>query len=147
MTAVGSILIFTGFLCLFLEIYIVSFGLLTIGGLTLFITGALLLFDPSASDLHVPYSLIFSITAGVAIVAIIITVSVGRTLHQKETVGPAGMIGQRTKLIHSVAPNQEGKVFILGEYWNAIASESIEAGAEVEITDVNGLTVLVKKVS
>ena len=147
MTAVGSILIFAGFLCLFLEIYIVSFGLLTVGGLTLFITGALLLFDSSASDLRVPYSLIFSITAGVAIVAIIITISVGRTLRQKETVGPMGMIGQRTQLIHSVAPNQEGKVFILGEYWNAIASESIDAGSEVEIIEVNGLTVLIKKVS
>jgi membrane-bound serine protease (ClpP class) len=147
MTAVGSILIFAGFICLFLEIYIVSFGLLTVGGLALFITGAMLLFDPKASDLRVPYSLIFSISAGVAIVAVIITVSLSKTLRQKETVGPMAMIGQRTKLIHAVSPNQEGKIFILGEYWNALSSESIEADAEVEITDVNGLTVLVKRVS
>jgi membrane-bound serine protease (ClpP class) len=147
MTTVGSVLIFAGFVCLFLEIYIVSFGLLTIGGLALFITGSMLLFDPASSDLRVPYSLIFSISAGVAIVAIIITVSVGRTLRQKEAVGPMAMIGQRTKLLHSVTANQEGKVFILGEYWNATSSESIEAGNEVEITEVNGLTVLIKKVS
>ncbi len=146
-TLLGTVLIFCGFTCLFLEIYIVSFGMLTVGGLILFIMGSLLLFDPKSSDLAVPHSLIWSISAGVAIIAIIVSYSVGRTLKQPEVVGPMAMIGFKTKLIQATSAKQAGKIFFDGEYWNAHSAHPIEEGSEVEITEVNGLTVHVKKVS
>lgn len=146
-TLLGSLLILAGFTCLFLEIYIVSFGMLTVGGLTLFVMGALLLFDPKASDLTVPHSLIWSFCGGIGIIAIIISYSVGKTLKQPDIMGPLAMIGQQTTMVQPGTAAQPGKIFYNGEYWNAHSNETIEQGSTVEITDVNGLTVHVKKVS
>jgi membrane-bound serine protease (ClpP class) len=37
-----------------------------------------------------------------------------------------------------------GKVFVEGEYWNAVSETPIEPGHPVEIVAVNGLTLKVK---
>ena len=37
-----------------------------------------------------------------------------------------------------------GKVFVEGEYWNAVSDVPIEAGQPVEIVGINGLTLKVK---
>ncbi|MEZ0319658.1 MAG: NfeD family protein [Pyrobaculum sp.] len=45
----------------------------------------------------------------------------------------------------AVAPGRPGVVYALGEEWTAVSDEEIPAGAEVEVVDVEGLTVKVKK--
>ena len=42
--------------------------------------------------------------------------------------------------------NDSGKVFVDGEYWNAISDSPIEQGAQVEIIEMQGLTLKVKPV-
>jgi membrane-bound serine protease (ClpP class) len=39
---------------------------------------------------------------------------------------------------------QGGKVFIEGEYWNAVSDAPVEAGQPVEVVAVEGLTLKVK---
>ena len=143
----GAALIFSGFVCLFLEIYIVSFGMLTVGGLALFVMGALLLFDPKSTDLTVPHSLIWGFCGGIAIIAIIVSYSVGKTLKQPDIMGPLAMVGNKTKLVQGSTARHPGKIFFNGEYWNAYSESPIDEGKEVEITDVNGLTVHVKQIT
>lgn len=46
-----------------------------------------------------------------------------------------------------IAPGKPGVVYVLGEEWTAAAEEEIPKGAEVEVVDVEGLTVKVKKKS
>ena len=47
------------------------------------------------------------------------------------------MIGLIGTAITNLAP--EGKVFVHGEYWNAIALHSADAGARVKVTAIDGL--------
>ena len=39
----------------------------------------------------------------------------------------------------------EGLIFVHGEYWRAISEERLEPGEKVEVTNVEGLMVKVKK--
>lgn len=144
-TMVGTILIIIGFVCFLLELYITSFGLLTVGGIGLFIAGSMLLYDPATSDLKIPHALLWSMSAGIGIVGAIIAFSVGKTIRQPAAVGTSTLIGMKTKLVRPTSANEEGKIFVNGDYWNAHSVHPIEEGHEVEITHVNGLTVTVKR--
>jgi membrane-bound serine protease (ClpP class) len=50
------------------------------------------------------------------------------------------------KITAAVAPidSQSGKVFVEGEYWNAVSDAPVEPGKPVEIVAINGLTLKVK---
>jgi membrane-bound serine protease (ClpP class) len=52
-----------------------------------------------------------------------------------------GMVGE---VARDLAP--EGKVFVSGELWNAVAEETIAAGEKVEILAVDSLKLKVKKI-
>jgi len=144
-TKLGLILVFLGFACFFFELYVVSYGALTFAGLALFVSGSLLLFDPSTSDLSVPHSLLWSISTGVAIVATFVAVLVGRTIRQPQSIGLATMIGTKTKIIRQKFPGDHAKIFIQGEYWSVQGDDTFVDGDIVEIAGVNGLTVIVKR--
>ena len=45
----------------------------------------------------------------------------------------------------AIAPGKTGVVYALGEEWTAVSDEEVPPGAEVEVVDVEGLTVKVKK--
>jgi membrane-bound serine protease (ClpP class) len=54
------------------------------------------------------------------------------------------MIGLVGVVVSRIAPN--GKVFIHGEYWNAYSEEVIDEGEEVEVIEIKGLKIKVKKI-
>ena len=45
----------------------------------------------------------------------------------------------------AVAPERGGRVTMHGEIWNATSGESIPEGARVTVTEVDGLTLVVRK--
>jgi membrane-bound serine protease (ClpP class) len=53
------------------------------------------------------------------------------------------MIGKTVNVISRI-DSQGGKVFIEGEYWNAVSETPVESGGNVEILAVEGLTLKVK---
>jgi membrane-bound serine protease (ClpP class) len=53
------------------------------------------------------------------------------------------MFGKETPALTAIG-TLGGKVFVEGEYWNAVSESPIAAGQIVEITGMNGLTLLVK---
>lgn len=59
------------------------------------------------------------------------------------TVGAETMAG-RSALALTRIDDRGGKVFIEGEYWNAVSDTPVEPGAPVEIVAVEGLTLKVK---
>lgn len=54
------------------------------------------------------------------------------------TTGAEGMVGERAEAIDPLDP--DGKVRLRGEIWNARSSAPVEAGADVRIAAVDGLT-------
>ncbi|MEO1085332.1 MAG: NfeD family protein, partial [Acidobacteriota bacterium] len=58
--------------------------------------------------------------------------------------GREGMIGELGTAKTALAPDQPGRVAVRGEIWRAEADAPVEAGADVEVTAIDGLTLTVR---
>jgi membrane-bound serine protease (ClpP class) len=147
---VGLILILAGIGLLIAEIFITSFGALFTAGIICFLLGGTMLFDrPDVSDLSVSFwSVLVPAVAAVAIFGGIVIFSIGRTFSLRQTSGVGELVGQVGRSAAAFGPAQAGKVFVRGEYWTAETdAEEIGEGESVEVTDVEGLKLKVRRVS
>ena len=66
------------------------------------------------------------------------------SFHKKQVTGSEGMIGLEGEVIEPLTP--VGVIRVGGEYWKAKSvGENIAAGEEVEILEVDGLRLVVKR--
>ena len=66
------------------------------------------------------------------------------SFHKKQVTGSEGMIGLEGEVIESLTP--VGVIMVGGEYWKAKSvGENIAVGEEVEILEVDGLRLVVKR--
>jgi membrane-bound serine protease (ClpP class) len=68
-----------------------------------------------------------------------------RAQRGKVETGQQGMVGETGDAITPLAP--EGKVFVHGEYWDAVALQPVPAGARVRVTAIHQLKLTVEPVS
>ncbi len=144
--ALGIFLIFSAIALFIAEIYVTSFGLLTIAGLTAFYFGSVLLFDPRQSDLRVPQGQILGAMGALGAIALFVGFVVTRTFRKPVTSGAEGLIGRVAEVVDEITPEKEGKVFLDGEYWNAQSPQVIRKGEKVEIVERSGLRLTVRPV-
>ena len=141
----GLALIGLGLALLISELFLPSFGVLGVGGIIAFVLGSLLLFDTSASDLTVDRSIVYAAAATFGGFTMLVGYLVVRTQRRKPSLGREGLIGEIGEVRQRIsAPG--GKILVHGEYWNAIADESIEVGERAEVTQVSGLRLKVRRV-
>lgn len=141
----GIILLISAVILFILEVYITSFGLLTIGGITCFVLGALILFDSPLEGFSVSYS---TIAIGVVMLLLIVFVvlkAVVDIFKTKVSTGRDGLIGEVGVVVNDIE-NDKGKIYVHGEYWNASSDSQIKKDQKVEIIEVNGMNLKVKKV-
>lgn len=150
---IGALILLLGIGLLVAELFVTSFGLLFAAGITCFLIGGSLLFDrPEVSDLTVDFwqvlvPIAFSLSAFGAIIAY----SLGRTLFARQTAGVAEMVGLVGRCETAIDPEAEGpsagrgKVFVRGEYWNCTADETIAVGDAVEVVEIQGLSLRVRR--
>lgn len=141
----GLLLIALGFLLFGLELSMPSFGVLGLGGILSFVLGSLLLFDTPDSDLTVDPKIVYAAAAtfgGAMLIAGYLVVSSQR---RKPSLGQEGLIGKIGEVRQRIGGGRErGKVFVHGEYWNALADEAIEADEQVVITAMTGMNLTVR---
>jgi membrane-bound serine protease (ClpP class) len=125
------------------DVYAPTHGVLTFGGIVAFFLGVLMLFN--RADPAFRLSLAYIIPATVITAAFFIfIVSAGlRAQFLPVRVGKETMVGKTVPALVRI-DSTAGKVFIEGEYWNAVSDVPVEAGRPVEVTGVNGLTLTVK---
>jgi membrane-bound serine protease (ClpP class) len=146
----GLIFIATAFVLFFLEVKTPVFGALSVAGVGSFIAGALLLFNssntPSFFRVNVPLVIVMGVlTAGVFFAAAAFAVKAQR---QPARTGGSSLIGQTGRARAAIAPRRPGKVHIASELWTAeLAPDSpaIEEGDPVEVVEVDGLRLKVRK--
>jgi len=129
------------------EAYVTSFGSLTLGGCICLILGGLMLVDSPAGFLRVSWSVILPIAAATALITIFLVSRIAKAHRARVLTGGESLSGERVAVQEAFTGGEEeyrGTVFVHGEYWQAISSEPVPAGARVEIADVRGLTLLVK---
>lgn len=125
------------------DVYATTHGVLTAGGVVSFTLGALMLFNNAEPGFRLSLSYI---VPGVVVTAAFFIFVVGAGLRAQFRPVQAGvetMIGQCVPVISRIDA-RGGKVFVEGEYWNAVSDTPVEAGASVEIVAVDGLTLKVK---
>lgn len=115
-----------------------SHGVLTVGGIILLTLGGLLLVDAPIPQMrvHLLTALAVSIPFGI-ITAFLMTIVV-KARRNKAVTGAQGLIGETGVAKTALSP--QGKVFVHGELWDAIASTPLAVGELVRVNKVNGLT-------
>jgi membrane-bound serine protease (ClpP class) len=143
---IGLLLILTGIGLMTAEIFVASFGLLFAAGVASLAVGGYVLFDvPDASDLSVPFlRVIAPAVLGFAIVGLVLVIGVSRSFSRPQFAGREGMLGDVAVVDRDIDPR--GRVFLHGEYWNAVSDEAIAAGESVEILSVDSLELRVARV-
>lgn len=139
----GVLLIVLAVILFVAEIKIISHGILAIGAIIALVLGSLLLFPSSEPGLRLSLGVI-AVTAAVTTLFFAVVVAKGvEAYRQRPTTGIPGMLGELGTAATDLAP--EGKVLVRGEYWNAASATPIVKGEQVEVTDVTGLHLQVKK--
>lgn len=137
----GVLLIILGIVLFILEIKVVSYGLLSLGGFASLILGALLLVKTDAPFLKV--SLGFVIPTAMVMGGMLMTLTwmALKAKRRRAVTGPEAMIGSIAIAKTDVAPR--GRVFVHGEIWDAVSDEPIHQGEEAKVKAVSGLTLKV----
>jgi len=137
----GVLLIIVGIVLFILEIKVVSYGLLSLGGLASLILGALMLVKTDAPFMKVSLSFIVPFAMMVGAMLMTLTWMAVRTQRRAAVTGIEAMVGSIGVAKTDVAPR--GRVFIQGEIWDAMSDEPIREGEEAQIKAVSGLTLKV----
>jgi membrane-bound serine protease (ClpP class) len=140
----GVALIVFALILFLVEIKVTSHGLLAIGGTISMLLGSILLIDTPATYIKISWAVIIPAVV-TTVLFFLFAVGMGlRAQRRKPTTGDKGMAGERGRAVTAVGP-AGGQVFVRGEYWKAVAAEQVPAGAAVEVTKADGLTVEVRR--
>ena len=141
----GMLLILLAVIFFILEIKVASHGMLSFAGVLALVLGSLMLFRVPGHTLRLAWS-VFIPTVGV-ISAFFVTVATlaFRAQVSKPQTGAEGLVGMIGEVRQDLHP--EGKVFVHGELWNAVADQHLLAGEKVQVVTVENLRLKVVKIS
>ncbi len=142
----GLALILLAFGLFVAELFTPTFGALTAGGIAAFIFGALILFNTSEFAYEIPLPSIIGIPVAMAAIFGFGIRKILQAMKFQPTTGQEALVGAVGTV--KVALNPQGSVFVWGERWQATSNDGqpISAGERVEITEMDGFQLKVKKV-
>ena len=153
---VGVGLIAFALLLMFAELKSPGVSFFGAGGVVSFVLGSVLLFGGftpgplDAPSFRVNYWLIGGVTVGLAglLIFVVRDILLAQKLEERQAkrgITTTALVGTTGVVSAQLAPS--GMVFVSGEEWSAVSDtgDSIEEGAEVVVTEVDGLTLKVYK--
>ncbi len=139
----GIALLLLAVILFVVDIYAPTHGVLTGGGIIAFFLGLLMLFNRAPKAYHLPMTWVIAATFVTAAFFILFVTKGIRAQFLPTRTGVETMMG-KTVNARSRIDATSGKVFIEGELWNAVSETPVEAGQNVEVTGLDGLTLKVK---
>jgi len=140
----GLILMLGGFALLGAEIFIPSFGLLTLAGVVSLGGGMYLLFSKDGNmGIGVSIWLIALMLGVVSAIALLIGRLIVKDFMKKPETGLKSMIGREGKVVRW--EGESGQVFVHGEIWSAKSTEILEKDDKIIIVNTSSLELEVKK--
>ncbi len=140
----GFLIILLALIFFFLEIKVASHGLLSLAGVLCLLLGSLMLFRYPEEPMQVALSVFLPTMGAVSLFFVAVAGSPSRP--SKDGRRPDGMPWWAMTGEVRLALDPEGKVFVNGELWNALAEQPIEVGEKVEVLEVLNLKLKVKKI-
>jgi len=138
---VGVSLLLLGCTLFVLEAHFASHGVLGIGGTVALILGALMLVNgPPEMRIHLVTAL--SVSIPFALITMFLLSLAIRARRNKSLMGGEGVLNEIGEARTALAP--AGKIFVHGEYWDAVSSAPVEAGGEVRVVAVDGMKLRVE---
>ncbi len=140
----GVLLIALAIILFVLEMKVASYGLLSLGGVISLFLGSLMLFEGTAPGMRLSWRVLVPTVVMVSGFFVAVAGLVFRSQVSKPRTGDKGLVGEVGVAKSRLEP--EGKVFVHGELWNAVAPGSIEPGAKVRVVSVDSLLLRVEQV-
>jgi len=149
----GAALLLLAFALFALEAKLGSHGVLAAGGAVSMVLGAVMLVNSPVPEMRVRWSTAIALALPFSLITVLLLSLVVRARRNKVETGVEGMIGLTGSAVTDLAP--AGKVFVHGEYWNAVAmgpagategaaGAPVAAGATVRVTGVDRLVLTVE---
>jgi membrane-bound serine protease (ClpP class) len=139
------VLILTSFALFTLEAKFATHGILTIGGIATMVIGALLLVDTPVPEFRVKLVTALAVSVPIGIITAFLFSIALKARRAKVTTGEQGLIGEIGVVRTPLTP--EGKVFVHGELWSAVAPSEVAVGEQVVVRSINeGFVLMVEPV-
>jgi membrane-bound serine protease (ClpP class) len=140
----GVLLILMAIIFFILEIKVVSYGMLSIAGAVSLFLGSLMLFRVPGQSTAVAWSILIPTVLSISGFFAAVTSLAVRAHRTRPQTGTEALVGMVGEVFQDLEP--EGKVFVSGELWNAVADEPVPAGRKVEVLSVDRLKLKVRKI-
>ncbi|MCX6557936.1 MAG: nodulation protein NfeD, partial [Candidatus Aminicenantes bacterium] len=126
------------------EIKVQGFCMLGVGGIISFILGSMMLINSPIPEMRPAVPMIISFALCFGFVFLFLTFKVFQAMKRKLETGREGLIGE-SGVAKTDIDNRSGKVFVHGEWWNAVADGLIPAGSRIQVEAIENLLLKVKK--
>jgi membrane-bound serine protease (ClpP class) len=141
--ATGVALIVLAVVLFITDIFAPTHGVLTGGGIISFLVGSLMLFDTAGTGLRLSLGLVIPATILSAAFFVFVFGAGLRAQFLPVKTGREGLVGRTAEAVVPISASS-GKVFVEGEYWNAVSDVAIAEKQAVMVEEVRGLTLKVK---
>ena len=138
----GAALLLLAFTLFILEAKFAAHGILGAGGALSMVLGAVMLINSPLPEMRIHLSTAIALALPFSLITMALLSLVVRARRNKVVTGTEGMLGEIGTTLTPLAP--EGKVFIRGEYWNAVAAARVAAGQSVRVTAIDKLKLMVE---
>lgn len=141
--AAGLILLLLGAVLFLLEIFIVSYGLLSLAAVISLFVGSLVLFREGTPG--IPMATILGTVLSFSVLVGIILYLITKAQISRSGVGMESMLGLEGEVIE--IKGERMKVRVRGEIWNAEADDKtfFEPGTVIKVIQAHGLTLIIVK--
>ena len=140
----GAALLLLAFMLFILEAKFATHGILGSGGALSMVLGAVMLIDSPVPEMRIHLSTAIALALPFSLITMVLLSLVLRARRNKVVTGSEGMLGETGTAVTPLAP--EGKVFVRGEYWNAMAPSPVAAGSPVRVVAISQLKLTVEPV-
>jgi membrane-bound serine protease (ClpP class) len=142
----GVLLIIFGFILFVADLYVPSFGTLTIGGIISFVIGSYLLIGSDAPPgFEISKPVVWTMTGCLIVFFLWLGALVVRTRLRPPYTGKQALIGEVGEVRQSLNPS--GMVYVYGELWSATTDDGVgylPVGTSVTVSGVQGMTLRVR---
>jgi membrane-bound serine protease (ClpP class) len=141
----GAALLILAFALFALEAKMASHGVLGAGGAVAMVLGAVLLIDSPLPEMRIRWGTAVALALPFSLITVFLLTLVMRARRNKVETGGEGMVGLEGAAVTDLAPT--GKIFVHGEYWDAVSASPITAGGRVRVVAIDKLQLTVEPTS
>jgi membrane-bound serine protease (ClpP class) len=138
----GAALLLVAFGMFVLEAKFATHGILATGGAIAMVLGAVMLVDSPLPEMRVHWGTAIALALPFSAITVFLLSLAVRARRAKVQTGSEGMIGETGAAITELAP--EGKIFVRGEYWDAVSPLPVAIGGRVRVTAIDKLKLTVE---